>query len=208
MNISLRYSLLLLALPLLALRCDKDDPPYGIPDCEKSGDPEACEVAKLPPVTTSGANTFAALVDGKAWLSKGGGRVEKPKISSDYYRGLFVVSGKKYGFSNKDNLDNQILESITVSTEGYSGGGVYVFEKDTLVKGRYNNHEGNCLYGSSSFVSGELEIMRFDTIVGIASGTFSFKIFDEGRRWDGSPDPEVCDTVHITHGRFDVKIWE
>lgn len=60
------YILTVLALPLMALQCKKDNPVEA--NCQ--GD-IACELAKLPPATTEGKGTFGCLVNGKAWLPKG-----------------------------------------------------------------------------------------------------------------------------------------
>ena len=117
------------------------------------------------------------------------------------------MSAHRYGFSQREQIHNQLLETVRLKTNGYAGPGLYRFESDTCAA-EYTDHENRCDYNDDSWVSGKLLISHFDTVRGIASGEFSFRIFNDGKRTSGSSNTNVCDTMAITHGRFDVKIWE
>jgi len=56
--------------------CKKKDPPIG-----------TNAIAQLPPITTTGANTFGCLVNGEVWLPKGS-FPNFPGLHADYWGGV------------------------------------------------------------------------------------------------------------------------
>jgi hypothetical protein len=92
-----KITLFLLLLPLLAMQCRKDKN-----DCPE-GD-KACELAKLPPLTTEGKGTFGCLVNGKAWLPESNTPV--PKLRSTYHdeEQAYFLEAKYYDDNQRSTL--------------------------------------------------------------------------------------------------------
>ena len=184
----------------LLFSCKKDDnSPKTDPPCET----EACELAKLPPVTTTGEGTFACLLNGKAWLSKAGEGTGKSAISGDYYNGITLTKGYLYGFSNQTNEENKLLESISIYTKNYSSKSnneQTIWNGNSDAYSRYSNFEIDCEYDHNSLSTGQLFWLKFDTINGIMAGTFEFTTYFD------SPYTG-CDTIRVTHGRFDIDYF-
>jgi hypothetical protein len=64
-----KHTLLLLLLPLMAMQCKKDTIHSLNNTAPCAPGDTLCELAKLPAITTTGANTFGCLLNGKAWLA-------------------------------------------------------------------------------------------------------------------------------------------
>jgi hypothetical protein len=186
MKTNIYYLLLAFALPLMAMQCEKDKHRGVIDTCRLSGD--SCELAKLPPLTTTGENTFGCLVNGQAFLPKDNQYYKG--LNFDYYQSVFSLIVSNH---NSSNINYKIL----------SFGGKQLDQEFNTHENLTSTYAGNYCdyYGrrgehDTLAYNGELFFERFDTINRIFSGTFHFTFF---------PNSINCDTIFITHGRFDVK---
>ncbi len=167
---------LLLACCLFVLTsCNNDDQPQ---------DP----VDALPPITQTGENTFACLINGKPFFSSRDRRVSYTVANGAY---TFGVNG-----SRRDDIGLR-----TISIQGIDVGplmeGTYTLKSE--VSGNFS-----AIYGIDGGITldtgttdenpGLLTITRFDLQEFIVSGTFEFSAKDE----EGN-------TLNFTNGRFDLK---
>lgn len=97
------------------------------------------------------------------------------------------------------NFSNNIKESFSFSCFGIIAAGTYFFPGQTKVYPVYKNESTNCYFisDSSNYAKGFIKINRYDTRNGIVSGEFEYTLFDK---------TTVCDTLKISHGRFDYKL--
>jgi hypothetical protein len=145
---------------------------------------------QLPPITTSGANTFGCLVDGKVWVPHGDFSVSG--LSFDYFIDLIDKKPYLHILANNRKTNKSVicfnLENIT-DTGSYNKvkfKNSYIFYDDGS-KSFYMNDSSN-----------SIRLTKFDTTAKIISGEFSFFC---------SPDTSahLNKIVHITEGRFDCK---
>ncbi|MCU0321575.1 MAG: hypothetical protein MUE72_04120 [Chitinophagaceae bacterium] len=162
--------------------------------CCKKTDGLDAELAKLPPITQTGANTFGCLVNGKA----------------------YIPSGYDGSFPNFDVIPDPSDSSIDVRTYNmnfnglkahlfFGGGGLYNGSIKQFGK-RFSSNTSvlGILYINSCYVSvndtcyrrGYLKMNRYDIQNRIFSGEFECIIIGDG----------CTDTVRITKGRFDKKL--
>ncbi|MBY0478797.1 MAG: hypothetical protein K2Q24_14205 [Chitinophagaceae bacterium] len=164
--------------------------------CKKN---KLTELEKLPPATQSGAKTFGCLVNGKAWIP----------AKEDW----FSTSALRFYYDNINGGEFSIraeYQNSSQNRDDYIGIGVdsilhkktYVTNTDSLNMGlNYSNHKITSIcrtyLPNDSLVKskGEIMITRFDLTNGIISGTFEFSLSKSG-----------CETITITHGRFDAKL--
>ncbi|MDC9722719.1 MAG: DUF6252 family protein [Urechidicola sp.] len=167
--------LLLLTITLTLSCCNKDD--------DNNTD-------VLPPVTQTGAGTFACKVNGQNFIDTSGG----------YFNCFYQFTGGEYyfGISGSDTIESLI--SVTIGTYNKE-----VFENETYQL--IENLNGNAWAGSSfnpnntsqefsttnSQYTGELKITKLDFTNNIVSGTFWFDV----------ENPYTGETVEIREGRFD-----
>ena len=161
--------------------------------CRKHKNNLETELAKLPPATQAGANTFGCLVNGKAWTPKGwDGRQPNFFVIVDpgYFGNLHI---RTYRY-----IDNK-RESLSIFCYDIANSRTYVINGATRLFINYRSEVSNCyfLQDSINYVSGFLKISRYDLQSGIVSGEFKCMLFDKSI---------ACDTIKITHGRFDYKL--
>ena len=143
--------LILLLLPLLALRCNND--------------PEQVEpIEQLPEATQTGANTFGCLIDGEAYLPEG--NFNKPATSASHGNGtLFIQTNNvkddiSLNFYIHDDVDKvELIELKKVESP---------WKSISLIIGNESYNIDDSLH------VGELNLTRLDTIDGVFSGTFWF----------------------------------
>jgi hypothetical protein len=184
------HTLLLLLLPLFALQCKKDKNKNACPDGDK-----ACELAKLPPLTTEGKGTFGCLVNGKAWLPQEVDLI--PKLTSIYYD-----EEQAYFLGAKDNDNDNESTSVAFNvvkfkllTQKYA---LETYKVDTLSESIYSycwNNDGcnEVKYYTNDKYSGLLDIQFVDSAKQIISCTFNF-----------NAQASNGETVCVTDGRFDM----
>lgn len=168
---------------------------FIVASCKKSKT-ELTELEKLPPITQTGAKKFGCLVNGKAWTPYGQENAVHPNLYCTYDP---TLNGGNLGITAQqfDNSGNGL------STFALGVDTVYQVGNINFTKNRFRFSFGstplipNCgvLYNEPNlFISGNINITRFDMSVGIVSGTFALKCKKDG-----------CDTLNITDGRFDWK---
>ncbi|NAY90638.1 hypothetical protein GTQ34_01790 [Muricauda sp. JGD-17] len=166
--------LLIALLPfyLLAFNaCSNDDKPENPVDA-------------LPPITQTGENTFACLINGKPFFSS-------YKRSASYSGNSFGVRG-----SRRDDLGLRTVSIRGLDIEPISEGKYLLqSEGNGKISGIYLIGGGLTLDAvTTDEAPGLLTITRFDLEEFIVSGTFEFTVVDD----DGN-------LYEITDGRFDLK---
>jgi hypothetical protein len=152
--------------------------------CSNNDDKPVNPVDTLPPITQTGEDTFACLIN------------RKPFFSS--YKRRATYSGNSISISGS-RQDDMGLRSVSI--QGFNleiiEEGLYVLEleKSGSFFGIYLVDGGLTLdIGTSDNLPGTLAITRFDLDEFIVSGTFEFTVVDdEGNKYE------------ITDGRFDLK---
>ncbi|WP_422348287.1 DUF6252 family protein [Flagellimonas sp.] len=140
-------------------------------------------VDTLPPITQTGENTFACLINGKPFFSS-------RDRGASYFNGYLGISGSR--------RDSQGLRTVIIRgwEIGFIEEGTYVLksEQNGSFHGTYLIDGGLTLDATTSDPgSGSLTITRFDFKELIVSGTFEFTILDNGGN-----------QLHFTEGRFDL----
>ncbi|WP_306013147.1 MULTISPECIES: hypothetical protein [unclassified Allomuricauda] len=167
----------LIALYILALSgCSKEETPK---------DP----VDSLPPITQTGENTFACLINGKPFFSSAGRRASYTVADGAY---TLSLSGSRYDDKGLRSILLSGLDIVNGVTEGLhplkartSGG----YSAEYLIGGGITLDTR-----TTDSVPGVLNITRFDLVEFIVSGTFEFSVKDD----EGN-------TLNFTDGRFDLK---
>lgn len=162
-----KYSLLLLFASFCCLNVQ----------CKKES-----ELDKLPPATTSGAQTMGCLINGEAFYTK--------KISQgNYYNGRIWIDA-----NNQSPLggDLVILTRGVITKPGY-----YFIPFDKPGEHQFSRLSDGEFY-SSVFTQKDfayIKITRLDSIRHYMAGEFSFTLYNR----------YLSKSVKITHGRFDFK---
>jgi len=168
---------LLTILSLIAIQCKKSSTDAG---------------DQLPPITTTGANTFGCLVNGNVWLPYGVS-YSVPTLNVN----VVIPTGNSGKseiqiFANKAEQNEN--SGIYITIRGISDTGTYQIENYLNTGLVYFN--GNTSYEPFD-TFGIVHISRCDTIQKIISGTFSFIGYT-------NTNHSIGETVSITEGRFDV----
>lgn len=178
MRLPISLFLLHMLFSLLLSTCgNDDDTPFWIPPQDE-----------LPPITTSGANTFGCLVNGEVW-------VNTPALIDDNIDATYNSNWDIFtiGATRTDPTDfGEDLEAIGM-TAYLSDTGTYAFHHTSFGVREspcsYSLLEYNLPFDENNF----LKISRFDTDERIVSGEFAFVLVDS-----------LCgDTLRFTEGRFD-----
>jgi hypothetical protein len=155
-------------------------------------------VDELPPATQTGANSFGAKVNDKLWVptSSLGGAA---KLEARYAVNDLIINAR--------NLASSPTESeFEIYIKDLNGPGIYPLNQNTSP---YPNQTASYGYYisrkftpinewiTSSLFNGSVNITLDDRVNHIVSGTFQF----DALNMYSSPD-----TLHVTDGRFDVKI--
>jgi len=155
------------------------------------------EPDQLPPITTSGKNTFGCMVNGCVWL---------PQVHVNF-GGLhrLTASMNANGVSivaNKRIVDQNIYQGISMGVHSnwldsmaldypYDSS---IFEREGASAVFVDGIAG-CDYETDSINKGYIKFLRIDHTARIFSGIFEFMVAKPG-----------CDTIRITNGRFDIKL--
>jgi hypothetical protein len=146
----------------------------GLSTCKKE---KLTPLQRLPPATTTGANTWGCLVNGEAWTATG----------DDNMRADWTTA------------------SICSCTMSFSSRSVSIGLKSGFVAGNYSIAPPpnavalaklqivELMYPATNVVNGTLLLTRLDRQAGVMSGTFAFTTVGNSG-----------DTLHVTDGRFDV----
>jgi len=155
--------------------------------CSKDDKPEN-PVDALPPITQTGENTFACLINGKPFFSSSDRRASYTFADGAY---TFGVSGSRH-----DDIGLRTVSIQGIDVEPLAEG-TYILKSE--ISGNFSAiyiiGRGLVLdTGTTDKTPGLLTITRFDLQEFIVSGTFEFSVKDG----DGN-------TLNFTDGRFDLK---
>lgn len=159
------------------------------------------ELAKLPPATQTGANTFGCLVNGKAWVAQ----------NQDCFL-LCDPSFKIYYDNNRGGYlsIDAVFKNSAAKIDQYIGIGIDSTKfRNSFQYSEFRDHMGfiysnmylpnDCKSIKSldnlTMTIGSVAFTKYDLQSGIISGTFEFTLTKSG-----------CDTIKVTNGRFDKKL--
>jgi len=149
-------------------------------------DEDLTELEKLPPLTTTGENTFGCLVNGQVLV------VRNTLDIGAIYQGGFLQMG---GGSENDEIDQGVFFKLD---DPLILRNIYDLSDSVSHYSEYNNRDKKsgaiCRYSYDNTYEGSIVFSNIDRANFIVSGTFKFSTVTEG-----------CDTVNITEGRFDVQ---
>lgn len=179
-----RSFVLLLLLPLLALRC-----------ADKRNDPKPTPPETLPPATQEGKDTFGCLVNGKVWL---------PAVPFTYplfaapakKTTLWVGNGYFFLWARRQNDKESSSIKFDFCHGDFHGVGTYILSSPPQTCGStsFDNYVANATYYVDPLPDNVLTINVYDTTRRIIAGRFQFT---------GVAAPG--DTVRVADGRFDLK---
>ena len=139
----------------------------------------------LPAATQTGAKTFGCRVNGKVWVAEAPFPLHR--LTSYYYNGAICVRATL--------LKGNINQTIFIYRDSVFKPGTYILNNSAGDRhGDLHDLNSFCNYNTDSLNTGILEMTRVDSINGIFSGRFRFRITVPG-----------CGTVDVTEGRFDVR---
>lgn len=159
--------------------------------CKKSVD-------ELPAATQTGANTFGAKIDGNLWAPQGFGPLPANDILEARMSGHDITINARNFASSPNETEFQLtIYNVTAP-------GTYQFNSNV------SHPNGAASYGyyvkrnitpqnewlTSATYTGTVTITRIDDVNRIVSGTFEF---NAGSIYN-------AEVIHVTEGRFDVKI--
>ncbi len=194
-----------LLLFFVACRKETPDPPPPPPPVAEKPD-------TLPPMTTTGANTFGCKVNGKIWVAKADWRSYlNPAFQLfDAFinekgtpQGGFLQANRQVYLGDKD-WDIQLFQFGIIAVQGKT----FPSEPNSTSSGNafnvfYSNHNTNKIYvptDNKIDSTNQLVITKYDPSKNILSGTFRFKLFRGN--YDNITDRK--DSLVITDGRFDI----
>ena len=165
-------------------------------NCKKDNQAPQTELAKLPPITQIGANTFGCLINGQAFVP--GSNI----FLASHKQCNYIFSGGGYYFTilvyNTDNTG--LVTQVSIQTDS-----LLIAQGQTLLlkdytKGNANasyamitNANGINRYDTNNSVTGQLTITKLDPVKQIVSGTFYFNAVNAAGVM-----------VTVTDGRFDM----
>ena len=169
------------------------------------------DVQILPPVTQTGAGTFACVYNGESLVLNKGNEAGAVLLidSIKNSQRLQIIA---YNCStNKD--PKEIYISII---SNFTNGNSYVYfplNNAIEILASVGTHDTDCFYGTDNTHKGILELTNFDTEKGIVSGRFSFDAIAIPYIHQGfdttSYSPAIKKIIKIGSGRFDLKmkVW-
>ena len=138
----------------------------------------------LPAETQIGAKTFGCKVNGKVWVP----RVTFPinGLTGGWYEGYVYIYAKR--------VKNNTNQYLYIGRENVTKPGTYLLNNSDTQQVNFTDFNNHCDYYTDSLNTGRLTITRLDTINGIISGRFDFKVKQTG-----------CPDIEVSEGRFDYK---
>jgi hypothetical protein len=158
--------------------------------CGNDDDQPTNPIDQLPTATQTGANTFGCLLDGEAFIPRGG--INPLDCVYQFVNGsyFFSLQGNK-----RDSQNN--LELIGLSTNN-----LQIFENQTyslnenIALNAYGTYAFNAIFSrTNSIQTGNLTITKLDQTNQIVSGTFWFDV----------EHPISGEIVEVREGRFDMQ---
>lgn len=171
----------------------------GCKGCDDTPNPEPT----LPPVTTTGANTFGCKVNGKLWLPSKRSIGTLPKIEGGIVTRYVGGGREKNWYDILIFANNNDGSGFQINLSRINSPGVYPLNFTNCVfaaciqmpsYGYYYENENR--FSAITIEESKVVLIRYDTINKIFSGTFSFK----AKAFYGIRK----DTIDVTDGRFDI----
>jgi len=165
------------------------------------------QVSLLPPLTTTGRNTFGCLFNGQAMIPKRPFGDIVPYLTAIYqnHYSSDLVHGNTFAIDGDDKTDVCHFKTVGFSLDSiHLELATYKLNTARIAKGQSGSIQllnacggnGAIEYATTSIVTGEVTIVFLDEINQVASGTFWF---------DAIPSiGNLTDTIHIREGRFDM----
>ncbi|NIJ43700.1 hypothetical protein FHR24_000139 [Wenyingzhuangia heitensis] len=166
---------------------------------------------KLPPITTTGANTFGCYIDGELLVPKDNLASWTPGTSP--VSGIELLHNSLEGDSKGNltliggNYKDSGGDEIYIYIYNMNEKGVYLFEEGCIPRGDFSelevHHAVIRKMGEKNKIyltyrdSGSITIIKYDPEKRIYSGTFSFKAVNRD---------DSNDIIEITEGRFDIDV--
>ena len=160
--------------------------------CETDNERFQDSQENLPPLTFWGANTMGCKVDGQNWVAYSSTSVPHLTAYFDKAKNNFYFTAV---INEKDkDYDELVTVSVSqpISARFYtlsirSSGGSYGYFNPFMT------WQGGGGYSTNDTITGQVHLIKFDTVYQIASGTFKFKCTNGAQ------------VKNITEGRFDVR---
>jgi len=149
----------------------------------------------LPAATQTGANTFGFLLNGQPWTPQGNNGTANLSLYYDatFSGGVFNLSAYRNTSTTNGSRQSIVIYGDTIQTPLK----IILPNKNKFGLNYWNELKG-CSYDTSDsttkILSGFFDIQKIDKLNHIFSGQFEI-IFTNN----------VCDTIKITSGRFDLK---
>jgi hypothetical protein len=191
------YLILLTVFTILTAGSCKKEKPCTDPICQ------------LPPITQEGKNIFGCLVDGKPWTAN----TSDAFLTAPSFDPIYVMFPIRNGIKffnlnlNRRNRKEGIDSDISISIENAIGVGIYLLNNNDAIGypvrsayksiGLFSISDSFAYpYETDSLHTGQVTITKYDTVNKIYSGTFYFT----------AQNINNDSIVHITDGRFDIKL--
>jgi hypothetical protein len=169
----------------------------------------------LPPITTTGAGTLGAMIDGEVWISgectfvpfwTPGGDGCKPTATYQATEQRLILSGyRKWIEKSKTNkyeyVERQTDLTIIIDSIDITSTAPFAVKKGEIYLGTViRSYDGDSLLSDKSiitenFTDSKFQFFRFDTLNGVVSGTFEFTAANDST------------TFIVTDGRFDLFLY-
>lgn len=158
----------------------------------------------LPPITTTGANTFGCKVNGKIWMPSPRSNGTLPQIEGGIKTRYDSVGPEKnwydlliFAYNNNNGSGFQLFLSRINATGEFPLYFTNCVFPACLVRPSYGYYyENGSRFSALTISESKINLVRYDTLNKIFSGTFSFK----AKAFYGPS----TDTINITEGRFDI----
>ena len=165
-----------------------------LPGCKKWF--EGTNYNELPPITTSGKNTFGCKVNGQVWVPKG--YLGTPGLAFDLDYGIndgtFNIAAVRRESSNQESgiaVSGDGLNTLTYPTTVSLSSKSLFLLKYFMVRPDYCETNTK---DSLVFVDGKITITKLDKVNRIFAGTFQAKLRSN-----------ECGPIDITDGMFDIS---
>lgn len=162
--------------------------------CSCKEDPPAPVEPTLPPITQTGENTFGCYVNGELWLPKG--NIQNPELNADYYNSCVMIYAVRTGQNPLTGFHlnfGKVFRDTSFVIHNYSDSISYQYFH--FNRSYYAQTGPISDYHAIYINSGELNLLRLDTINRIMAGTFHFT----------AVDTLTGDSVMVDNGRFDLR---
>ena len=186
MKIKLLNHLLCFATCALLCTCSKD---------------KLSPLEQLPPITSRGANTFGCKINGKVWLPSKRPKGDLPQIEGGIVERYANGGPEKnwydlliFAYGEKGTGFQLFLSRINSIGKFKCDKNIFIFPVDPQPDYSYcYYYENEKQFITNPKFQGEINLLKYDTISKIFSGTFNFRA-SSGK-----------DTIEITDGRFDIN---